>query len=229
MYFLRLILDKSIFLFNIYVEEVISMKYGYVRVSTAQQHIDRQIDSLLKMGLDKNSIYIDCESGKDFNRKNYKKLIRKLKKDDLLIIKSIDRLGRNYNTIIEEWRLITKSKGANIVVIDMPLLDTRIDGKNLVSKLISDIVLQVLSFVAQNERETLHIRQAEGIKAAKARGVKFGRPRISLPFNYKVVAKQYLNKEITNKKACDILGMTRGSFFRYLKEMNINSTNKTKT
>lgn len=195
------------------------MKYGYVRVSTIQQHVDRQIDALLDMGLDKNSIYIDYESGKDFNRKNYKKLIRKLKKDDLVIIKSIDRLGRDYNMIIEEWRLITKEKEADIMVIDMPLLDTRIEGKNLVGKFISDIVLQVLSFVAQNERETMRIRQAEGIKTAKARGVKFGRPRINIPSNFELVARQYLNKEITNKKACEILGMTRGTFFRYMKEI----------
>ena len=194
------------------------MKYGYVRVSTIQQHVDRQIDALLEMGLDKESIYIDYESGKDFNRKNYKKLIRKLKKDDLVIIKSIDRLGRDYNMIIEEWRLITKEKEADIMVIDMPLLDTRIEGKNLVGKFISDIVLQVLSFVAQNERETMRIRQAEGIKTAKARGVKFGRPRINIPSNFELVARQYLNKEITNKKACEILGMTRGTFFRYMKE-----------
>lgn len=197
------------------------MKYGYVRVSTAQQHIDRQIDALLELGLDKSCIYIDYESGKDFNRRNYKKLIRKLNKDDLVIIKSIDRLGRDYNMIIDEWRLITKEKEADIMVIDMPLLDTRIEGKNLVGKFISDIVLQVLSFVAQNERETMRIRQAEGIKTAKARGVKFGRPRITLPNNFETVAKQYLNKEITNKKACEILAMTRGSFFRYLKELNI--------
>ena len=197
------------------------MKYGYVRVSTAQQHIDRQIDALLELGLEKSCIYIDYESGKDFNRRNYKKLIRKLKKGDLVIIKSIDRLGRDYNMIIEEWRLITKEKEADIMVIDMPLLDTRIEGKNLVGKFISDIVLQVLSFVAQNERETMRVRQAEGIKTAKARGVKFGRPRISLPNNFEIVAKQYLKKEITNKKACEILGMTRGSFFRYMKELNI--------
>ena len=197
------------------------MKYGYVRVSTAQQHIDRQIAALLELGLDKSCIYIDYESGKDFNRKNYKKLIRKLKKDDLVIIKSIDRLGRDYNMIIEEWRLITKEKEADIMVIDMPLLDTRIEGKNLVGKFISDIVLQVLSFVAQNERETMKVRQAEGIKTAKARGVKFGRPRITLPDNFKIIAKQYLNKEITNKKACEILSMTRGSYFRYMKELNI--------
>lgn len=197
------------------------MKYGYVRVSTAQQHIDRQIDALLELGLDKSCIFIDYESGKDFNRRNYKKLIRKLKKDDLVIIKSIDRLGRDYNMIIDEWRLITKEKEADIMVIDMPLLDTRIEGKNLVGKFISDIVLQVLSFVAQNERETMRIRQAEGIRTAKARGVKFGRPRINLPNNFEIVARQYLNKEITNKKACEILGMKRGTFFRYLKELDI--------
>ena len=195
------------------------MKYGYVRVSTAQQHIDRQIYALLELGLDKSCIYIDYESGKDFNRRNYKKLIRKLKKDDLVIIKSIDRLGRDYNMIIDEWRLITKEKEADIMVVDMPLLDTRIEGKNLVGKFISDIVLQVLSFVAQNERETMRVRQAEGIKTAKARGVKFGRPRITLPNNFEIVAKQYLNKDITNKKACEILGMTRGSFYRYINQI----------
>ncbi len=197
------------------------MKYGYVRVSTAQQHIDRQLDALLKMGIDESCIYIDYESGKDFNRKNYKRLIKKLKKDDLVIIKSIDRLGRNYNMIIDEWRLITKEKEADIMVIDMPLLDTRTEGKNLVGKFISDIVLQVLSFVAQNERETMRIRQAEGIKTAKARGVKFGRPRINLPKNFEIIAKKYINKEITNKRACEILNMTRGTFFRYLKELHV--------
>lgn len=197
------------------------MKYGYIRVSTQQQNIDRQIDAMKELGLDDKELFIDYESGKDFNRKNYKKLIRKLKKDDLVIIKSIDRLGRDYNMIIEEWRLITKEKEADIMVIDMPLLDTRIEGKNLVGKFISDIVLQVLSFVAQNERENIKLRQAEGIRAAKARGVKFGRPRITLPSNFKIIAKQFLNKEITNKKACEILNMTRGSFYRYLKEVKL--------
>lgn len=205
------------------------MNYGYVRVSTSQQHIDRQIDALLQYGLDKNSIYIDYESGKNFDRKNYKKLTKKLKKNDLLIIKSIDRLGRNYNMIIDEWRLITKEKEADILVIDMPLLDTRMDNGNLVGKFISDIVLQVLSFVAQNERETMRLRQAEGIKTAKARGVVFGRPRLSIPDNFEQIATSYLNHEITNTKACEILGMTRGSFFRYLNSFkdqnNLSSCN----
>lgn len=196
------------------------MKYGYVRVSTTKQHIDRQIEVLVDMGLDKSCIYVDYESGKDFNRQNYKKLLKKLKKDDLVIIKSIDRLGRNYNMIIEEWRMITKEKKADIMVIDMPILDTRSDGKNLIRNFINDVVLQILSFVAQNERETMRIRQAEGIKTAKARGVKFGRPKISLPSNYKEIAQQYLNKKITNKKACEILGLKRATFFRYLKKLN---------
>ncbi len=198
------------------------MNYGYIRVSTAQQHIDRQLDALLENGIEQNNIYIDYESGKDFNRTNYKKLIKKLKKNDLVIIKSIDRLGRNYNMIIDEWSLITKVKEAHIMVIDMPLLDTRIKGDSLVGKFISDIVLQVLSFVAQNERETMKSRQAEGIRTAKARGVKFGRPRIKLPDDFENIVKQYLNKEITNKKACEILGMTRGTFFRYIKELELN-------
>ena len=203
------------------------MKYGYVRVSTAKQHIDRQIDALLEIGLDKSCIYIDYESGKDFNRRNYKKLIRKLKKDDLVIIKSIDRLGRDYNMIIEEWRLITKEKEADIMVIDMPLLDTRIEGKNLVGKFISDIVLQVLSFVAQNERETMRVRQAEGIKTAKARGVKFGRPRLTLPKDFNEVVDRYLNGQINSFKACEILKLSRGSFFRYLKRKKVSqSTHK---
>lgn len=197
------------------------MKYGYVRVSTLQQNIDRQINALLNLGISKRNIYIDYESGKDFNRDSYKRLVKKIKEGDLLIIKSIDRLGRNYNMIIDEWRLITKEKKADIMVIDMPLLDTRTKCENLVGKFISDIVLQILSFVAQNERETMKLRQAEGIKTAKARGIRFGRPRINLPTNYKKIAIQYLNREITNTKACEILGMTRGTFYRYMKELNI--------
>ena len=197
------------------------MTYAYIRVSSNSQNIDRQLLEIEKYDIQKDNIFIDHQSGKTFERTNYKKLKSLLKKDDLVIIKSIDRLGRDYNMIIEEWRLITKEKEADIMVIDMPLLDTRIEGKNLVGKFISDIVLQVLSFVAQNERETMRVRQAEGIKTAKARGVKFGRPRITLPSNFEIVARQYLNKEITNKKACEILGMTRGSFFRYMKELNI--------
>lgn len=192
------------------------MEYGYIRVSTSTQHIDRQLEAIKSLGIKDKQIYIDYESGKNFDRTNYKKLIKKLKKDDLMIIKSIDRLGRNYNMIIDEWRKITKDIEADIMVIDMPLLDTRIKGNNLVGKFISDIVLQVLSFVAQNERETMKIRQAEGIKTAKARGVKFGRPKIELPNDFNEVVIRYIRKEITSKQACTILNMSRGSFYRYL-------------
>ena len=202
------------------------MTYGYVRVSTTQQHIDRQIEALLNFGILKKNIYIDYESGKDFNRINYQKMIKKLNKNDLVVIKSIDRLGRNYNMIIEEWRMITKEIEANIMVIDMPLLDTRSKINNLVGNFISDIVLQVLSFVAQNERETMRARQAEGIKTAKARGVKFGRPRIAVPDNYSQIAQQYLNKDITNTEACKILGMSKGSFYRHLENLKINTCEK---
>lgn len=160
------------------------MNYGYARVSTINQHLDRQIDELHKVGLFDSQIFIDKESGKDFNRTNYKKLLKKLKSGDVLYVKSIDGLGRNYNMILDEWRILTKEKDIDIVVIDMPLLDTRIEGKNLVGKFIADVVLQVLSFVAENERETMKQRQAEGIRMAKLRGVKFGRPSTPTPKNF---------------------------------------------
>ena len=152
------------------------MEYGYVRVSTTTQNVDRQLDEMFKQGLDEKQIYIDKQSGKDFERPNYQKMKKRLKENDLLIIKSIDRLGRNYEMIIEEWSSITKDIKADIVVLDFPLLDTRTDNKNLVGKFISDIVLQVLSFVAQNERENIRQRQAEGIKIAKEKGIHMGRP-----------------------------------------------------
>lgn len=142
------------------------MKYAYVRVSTASQNIDRQMEEMYRQDIEEKNIFIDYQSGKDFERKNYQKLLKRLKKDDLLVIKSIDRLGRDYNMILDEWKKITKIIEADIMVIDMPLLDTRVEGKNLVGKFISDIVLQVLSFVAQNERENIKQRQAEGIKIA---------------------------------------------------------------
>ena len=152
------------------------MKYAYVRVSTASQNIDRQMEEMFRQDIEFKNIFIDYQSGKDFERRNYQKLIKRLKKDDLLVIKSIDRLGRDYNMILDEWKKITKIIEADIMVIDMPLLDTRVEGKNLVGKFISDIVLQVLSFVAQNECENIKQRQAEGIRIAKAKGVHMGRP-----------------------------------------------------
>ena len=167
------------------------MNYGYARVSTINQNLDRQIDELHKVGLLDSQIYVDKESGKDFNRTNYKKLLKKVKSGDVLFVKSIDRLGRNYNMILDEWRILTKEKDIDIVVIDMPLLDTRIKGKNLVGKFIADVVLQVLSFVAENERETMKQRQEEGIKMAKLRGVRFGRPATPTPDDFNNIVKLY--------------------------------------
>lgn len=194
------------------------MIYAYIRVSTKQQKIDRQYEEIKEFNVEDKNIYIDKESGKDFDRTNYQRLIKKLKKDDLLIIKSIDRLGRNYQMILEEWAKITKIIGADIKVIDMPLLDTRIEGKNLVGKFISDIVLQVLSFVAENERNNIKQRQAEGIRIAKEKGVKFGRPKINLPSNTSEIIHKYINKELTNIEASKIIGVSRGTFFRLVKD-----------
>lgn len=194
------------------------MEYGYARVSTVTQNLDRQLDNLLKIGIQKENIFTDKESGKDFNRANYKKLLKKIKPGDVLFIKSIDRLGRNYNMVLDEWRILTKEKQIDIVVIDMPLLDTRIEGKNLVGKFIADVVLQVLSFVAENERETMKQRQAEGIKMAKLRGVKFGRPSIEIPSNFIEIVSLYKQKKITSSKACELANLSRGTFFRKLKE-----------
>lgn len=193
------------------------MKYAYVRVSTVSQNIDRQMEEMFRQDIEFKNIFIDYQSGKDFERRNYQKLLKKLKKDDLLVIKSIDRLGRDYNMILDEWKKITKIIEADIMVIDMPLLDTHVEGKNLVGKFISDIVLQVLSFVAQNERENIKQRQAEGIRIAKAKGVHMGRPNYVLPNNYEHVINKYIKREINNKEAQQLLNMSRGTFFKYLK------------
>lgn len=194
------------------------MEYAYIRVSTKTQKIDRQYEKIKGLGIDDRFIYVDRESGKDFNRTNYQKLIKKLKKDDLLIVKSIDRLGRNYQMILEEWTRITKTIGADIKVLDMPLLDTRIEGRNLVGKFISDIVLQVLSFVAENERNNIKERQAEGIRIAKEKGIRFGRPKAITPPNTNEILLQFINKEITNVEAAKFIGVSRGTFFRLAKE-----------
>ncbi len=193
------------------------MKYGYVRVSSITQNIARQMEEMYKYELTDDVIYIDRQSGKDFDRTNYQLLKANLKKDDLLIIKSIDRLGRNYDMIINEWFDITKTIEADIYVIDFPLLDTRSDTSNLIGKFIADIVLQVLSFVAQNERENIRQRQAEGIRLAKERGVHMGRPRYKLPKNFEAITKRYHNKEITNVIAAKILNMSRSTFIKYAK------------
>lgn len=190
------------------------MTYAYIRVSTKNQNIDRQYEEIKELDIDERFIYIDKESGKDFDRTNYQRLIRRLKRDDLLIVKSIDRLGRNYHMILEEWSRITKKIGADIKVLDMPLLDTRIKGKNLVGKFISDIVLQVLSFVAENERNNIKERQLEGIRIAKEKGIKFGRPKKELPSNTFVTLRKYLRNIISSSEAINIIGISRSSFFR---------------
>lgn len=192
------------------------MIYGYARVSTVTQNLDRQLEELTKIGIDEKNIFADKESGKDFNRTNYKKLCKKLKPGDTLFIKAIDRLGRNYNMILDEWRILTKEKGVDIVVIDIPLLDTRINDKNLIGRLIADIVLQVLSFAAENERDNIKKRQAEGIRIAKTKGIKFGRPPAITPANFKEIVKLYKERKITSAEAITMSGLTRGTFYRKL-------------
>ncbi len=190
----------------------IAATYGYIRVSTREQNEDRQLIALQGLKIPENHIFLDKQSGKDFNRPQYKKLVRKMKKDDLLYIKSIDRLGRNYEEIQNQWRILTKEKGVDIVVLDMPLLDTR-RGKDLVGTFLSDIVLQVLSFVAENERVNIRQRQAEGIAAAKARGVKFGRPPLPLPENFHEVHKAWRGKKLTLRQAAKACNLPEGTFY----------------
>lgn len=187
--------------------------YGYVRVSSVDQNEDRQMVALTAVGVPKNAIYMDKQSGKNFLRRQYQKLLEKLQAGDLLYIKSIDRLGRNYEEVQEQWRLLTKIKGVDIAVIDMPLLDTR-RSKDLLGTFIADLVLQVLSFVAQNERENIRQRQAEGIAAAKKRGVRFGRPQKALPANFSKVQEQWQKGELTCREAAKLCNMPYGSFRR---------------
>ncbi|MCO7122545.1 recombinase family protein [Ihubacter massiliensis] len=191
--------------------------YGYIRVSTREQNEDRQLMAMDKLSIPKKNIFMDKQSGKDFERPQYEKMLRRLKKDDLLYIKSIDRLGRNYSEILEQWRILTKKKRVDIVVLDMPLLDTR-RGKDLMGTFLSDIVLQILSFVAENERHNIRQRQAEGIAAAKARGVKFGRPPQALPENFHQIYQQWKKGIITCSAAAKACGMPI-STFRYRAEL----------
>ena len=195
--------------------------YGYVRVSSKDQNEDRQMIALREVGVSEKNIFVDKQSGKDFNRPKYKRLLKRLKTDDLLYIKSIDRLGRNYEEIQNQWRIITKDKKVDIVVLDMPLLDTR-RGKDLVGTFLSDIVLQVLSFVAENERSNIRQRQAEGIAAAKARGVRFGRPPATLPENFHQVYQPWKSGKITGLEAARMCDMPM-STFRYRAEIYENA------
>lgn len=186
---------------------------GYARVSSVNQHEDRQLIEILAYGVPESNIYIDKQSGKDFNRKAYQKMYKALKSGDLLVIKSIDRLGRNYHEIQDEWSKITKKKGADIVVLDMPLLDTT-KAKDLLGTFIADLVLQLLSFVAENERINIRQRQAEGIAAAKLRGVRFGRPPLEMPEGYEEYYKLWQDKKITAKQAAEILGVPLWAFYQ---------------
>lgn len=191
--------------------------YGYVRVSSFDQNEERQMIELRNKNVPENNIYKDKQSGKDFDRPQYKRLIKKLKKSDLLYILSIDRLGRNYEEIQKQWRLLTKEIGIDICVIDMPLLDTR-QGKDLMGTFIADLVLQILSFVAQNERENIRKRQAQGIAAAKKRGIKFGRPEINIPKDFESIISLKNNRKIKTKEALKLCNMSRSTFYRKLKE-----------
>lgn len=191
------------------------MIFGYARVSTSSQKVDRQLIELDKFGIIKKNIYIDKQSGKDFNRSNYQKLKRKMKKGDTLVIKSIDRLGRNYEMILFEWQDLTKNKKIDIVVLDMNLLDTRCKGNNLMGKFVADLVLQILSFVAENERANILERQKEGIRLAKEKGVKFVRPKIKLSKDFEQIIKKYRLRLISLNDALNLTNMKKSTFYKY--------------
>lgn len=190
------------------------MEYGYARVSTREQNEERQLIALTGFGIAESAIFVDKQSGKDFERTQYRRLMRKLKNGDTLVVKSIDRLGRNYEEILEQWRIITKEKRAAIVVLDMPLLDTR-QNRDLTGTLISDIVLQLLSYVAQLEREFIHRRQAEGIAAAKAQGVRFGREPLPVPAEFPEVLERWRRGRINSRTAGALLGVSQTTFLKW--------------
>lgn len=194
--------------------------FGYVRVSSQEQNEDRQMIAMAEVGVPRENIYMDKQSGKDFERPQYKRLVKKLRDGDILFIKSIDRLGRNYEEILNQWRIITKEKRTDIVVLDMPLLDTRRD-KNLLGTFISDIVLQLLSFVSENERVNIRQRQAEGIAAAKKRGVKFGRPIKEMPEDFAEIIEKWEKKVLTTDEITTAYGISESTFYRRLREHNI--------
>lgn len=191
------------------------MNYGYARVSSKEQNEQRQMIALTEFGIAKKNIYMDKQSGKNFDRPRYKRLVKKLRPGDLLVIQSIDRLGRNYGEILEQWRVITKEKRVDIVVLDMPLLDTRARGQDLTGTFIADLVLQILSYVAQTEREMIRKRQAEGIAAAKAWGVKFGRRPLPLPESYEDVRQKWESGQLSARAAAIALGVSHSTFLKW--------------
>lgn len=190
-------------------------EYAYIRVSSRDQNEDRQKLAMAEYGIAPGNIYMDKQSGKDFERPGYQRLLRKLRTGDTIVIKSIDRLGRNYDEILEQWRLLTKQKQVDIIVLDMPLLNTK-QGKDLTGVVIADIVLQLLSYVAQTEREFNKQRQAEGIAAAKLRGVKFGRRKLERPDKYPEIKAAWKNKMLTAQQSADFLGISRTTFFKWI-------------
>lgn len=195
-----------------------TVTFGYVRVSTKEQCEDRQLIALREFPVPDSNIFMDKLSGKDFNRPQYKKLLRKMKRGDILVVKSIDRLGRNYEEILNQWRIITKEKQVHIVVLDMPLLDTRHTGRDLTGTFVADLVLQILSYVAQTERENICQRQMEGIAAAKLRGVQFGRPRKPVPEKFFYLKAQWEKKEISSRQAAKELHIAQDTFLRWVRE-----------
>ena len=198
--------------------------YGYARVSSTDQNEERQVIALREKNISEENLYIDKQSGKDFERPAYRKLIRKLKENDVLFILSIDRLGRNYNEIQNQWHYLVKVKKIDICVIDMPLLDTR-QGKDLMGSFIADLVLQILSFVAESERENIKKRQEQGIAAAKARGVRFGRPEKPLPDNFKKIVSEWEKKNISMDKVKEECNMSEATFYRRLREYRLSCEN----
>ncbi len=192
--------------------------YGYVRVSSADQNEDRQMIEMRRVGVPSNNIFIDKQSGKDFERPSYKRMVRRLREGDLLYILSIDRLGRNYEEIQDQWRVLTKEKRIDIIVLDMPLLDTR-QGKDLMGTFIADLVLQILSFVAQSERERIRERQRQGIAAAKARGVKFGRAEKPLPEDFEELVDGWTNGQLTLAEAVEICGISEATLYRRMRKL----------
>lgn len=194
--------------------------YGYVRVSSKDQCEARQVLALREFKVPEHNIYMDKMSGKDFNRPQYRRMVRKLKAGDVLVVKSIDRLGRNYEEILEQWRMLTKKKEVDVVVLDMPLLDTRMSGGNLTGVFVADLVLQILSYVAQTERENIRQRQMEGIAAAKQRGVKFGRPKKQVPEEFARLREKWMQKEVSSREATKRLGISQDTFLRWSKNMS---------
>lgn len=199
--------------------------YAYVRVSTLHQNEDRQIMAMNEVRVPEKNIYVDKQSGKDFQRPMYQKLLKKLKEDDMLYVKSIDRLGRNYEEILEQWRILTKQKKVDIVVLDMPILDTR-KGKDLLGTLIADLVLTLLSYVSENERHAIKQRQMEGIELARSKGVQFGRPPKKLPDNFSSVYNKWVNKEISGNEAARLCALPRSTFYRKAKELRDEKNRK---